>query len=190
MSKREEEVDQDDIEDASGNQGSTDTKIGATGQVMIIPDATNNETDTESSNNVRMMNYDHDDNASSDMSEVDEDEAMTGTTVRKLRTAHPDDRLTDEKAEQDLRTIKGVIQGKTNESRDTKTKAVLKLQEVITDAQYALDLAFSAETLSTPTGVARSDSVQYASKLQDDKYKEALENAKIWLKSTAKKIGE
>ena len=53
-----------------------------------------------------------------------------------------------------------------------------------------MDLAFSAGTLSTQTGVARSDSVQYASKLQDEKYKEALENAKIWLKSTAKKIVE
>ena len=61
---------------------------------------------------------------------------------------------------------------------------------MITDAQYALDLEFSAGTLSTPAGIARSDSAQYASKLQDGKYKEALENAKIWLKSTAKKISE
>ena len=53
-----------------------------------------------------------------------------------------------------------------------------------------MDLAFAAGTLSTLADVARSDSVQYASKLQDDKYKEALKNAKIWLKSTAKKIGE
>ena len=116
------------------------------------------------------MNNDLDDNALSDMSEVDEDEAMT-----------------DDKAEQDLRTINGVIQGITNETRDEKTKAVSKFQEVITDAQYALDLAFAAGILSTLAGVARSDSVQYASKLKDDKYKEALENAKIWLKSTARK---
>ena len=61
---------------------------------------------------------------------------------------------------------------------------------MIADAQYALDLVFSAGTLATPAGVARSDSVQYADKLQDGKYKEVLENAKIWLKSTAKKIGE
>ena len=61
---------------------------------------------------------------------------------------------------------------------------------MITDAQYALDLAFSAGTLSTLAGIARSDSAQYVSKLQDGRYKESLENAKIWLKSTAKKIGE
>ena len=71
---------------------------------------------------------------------------------------------------------------------EMKKKAVSKFQEVITDAHYALDLAFSAGTLSTLAGVARSDSFQYASTLQDDKYKEALENAKIWLKSTAKKL--
>ena len=51
-------------------------------------------------------------------------------------------------------------------------------------------MSFSAGTLATLAGVARSDSVQCADKLQDGKYKEALENAKIWLKSTAKKIGE
>ena len=61
---------------------------------------------------------------------------------------------------------------------------------MIADAQYALDLVFSAGTLATPAGVARSDSGQYAYKLQDGKYKEALGNAKIWLKSTDKKIGE
>ena len=58
------------------------------------------------------------------MSEVDEDEAMTGTTVRKLRTAHPDDNLTDDKEEQDLRTIKGVIQGITDETRDEKKSSI------------------------------------------------------------------
>ena len=77
------------------NKYSTDTKLGATGQVLIIPDGTNNETNTESLNNVRMMNNDLNDNASSDMSEVDEDEAMTGTTVRKLWTANSDDSLTE-----------------------------------------------------------------------------------------------
>ena len=136
------------------------------------------------------MNDNLNDDASSDMSEIREDEPQAGATVRKLRTSHPDDRLTDEKAEQDLRTMKGVIQGKTDENQDGKAKAVSRLQEVITDAQYALDLAFSAGTLSTLAGIARSDSAQYVSKLQDGRYKESLENAKIWLKSTAKKIGE
>ena len=144
---------------------SDETKLGATGRVMIVPDATNNETDTESMNNIRIMNDNLNDDASSDMSEISEDEPQTGATVRKLRTSHPDDRLTDEKAEQALRTMKGVIQGKTDENQDGKAKAVSRLQEVITDAQYALDLAFSAGTLATLAGVAQSDSAQYESKL-------------------------
>ena len=157
---------------------------------MILPDATNNETDTESMNNIRIMNDKLEDDASSDMSEIDEDEPQTGGTVRKLRTSHPDDRLTDEEADQTLKKLQRVIQGNTTDKHGEKAKATSRLQEVIADAQYALDLAFSVETLATPAGIARSDSVQYADKLQDGKYKEALENAKIWLKSTAKKIGE
>ena len=61
------------------------------------------------------MNDNLNDDASSDMSEISEDEPQTGAKVRKLRTSHPDDRLTDEKAEQALKSLKGVIQGNTNE---------------------------------------------------------------------------
>ena len=136
------------------------------------------------------MNDNLNDDASSDMSEISEDEPQTGGTVSKLRTSHPDDRLTDEKAEQTLKILQRVIQGTTAGKRDEKAKAASRLQEVINDAQYALDCAFSAGTLATLAGVARSDSVQYADKLQDGKYKEVLENAKIWLKSIAKKIDE
>ena len=46
--------------------------------VIILPDATNNETDTESMNNIRIMNDKLEDNASSDMSEINEDEPQTG----------------------------------------------------------------------------------------------------------------
>ena len=136
------------------------------------------------------MNDKLNDDASSGMSEIWEDEPQASATVRKLRTSHPDDRLTDEKAEEALRTIKRVIQGNTDERQDEKAKAVSRLQEVITDAQNALDLAFSVGTLSTLSGIARSDSAQYASKLQDGRYEKALENAKLWLKSTAKKISQ
>ena len=79
---------------------SDETKLGATGRVMIVPDATNNETATESMNNIRIMNDNLNDDVSSDMSEISEDEPQTGATVRKLRMSHPDDRLTDEEAEQ------------------------------------------------------------------------------------------
>ena len=83
-----------------------------------------------------------------------------------------------------------MIQSKANEKQDKKTKAVSRLREVVTDAQIALDVAFSAGTLATPTGAARSDSAQFASNLQDGRYKVVLSEAKVWLKSTAKKIGD
>ena len=102
-----------------------------------------------------------------------------GQVEQNLRTAHPDDWLTDEEADQTLNKLKKGIQGNTTNKYGEKAKATSRLQEVITDAQYALDLAFSAGTLATPAGIARPDSVQYADKLQDEKYKEALDNAKI-----------
>ena len=61
---------------------------------------------------------------------------------------------------------------------------------MVTDTQYAWDVAFSAGTLATLAGVARSDSAQYAVNLQDGRYKVVLSEAKVWLTSTAKKIGE
>ena len=112
-SKREEEVDENDTDETSENQLSDETKLEATGRVMIVPDATNNETATESMNNIRIMNDNLNDDASSDMSEISEDEPQTGATVRKLMTSHPDDRLTDEKAEQTLKILKRIIQGNT-----------------------------------------------------------------------------
>ena len=57
-------------------------------------------------------------------------------------------------------------------------KAVSRLWEVVTDTQYALVVVFSAGTLATPAGVARSDSAQYASNLQDGRYKVLLDEAK------------
>ena len=107
-----------------------------------------------------------------------------------MRTSNPEDILTDEKAEDALRTLEKVVQNKANENQDAKTKAVSRFREVVTDTQIALDVVFSAGTLATQTGVARPDSAQYASNLQDGKYQVVLKEAKVWLKSTAKKIGD
>ena len=65
-----------------------------------------------------------------------------------------------------------------------------KLWEVFTDTQHALDVAFSVGILETRTGYARADSVQYATNLQDGRIKEVFSEARIWLKSTIKKISE
>ena len=101
---------------------SDESKLGATGRVVIVPDATNNETDTESMKNIRIMNDKLNDDASSGMSEIWEDEPQASATVRKLRTSHPDDRLTEEKAEQDLRTMKGVSKVKLMKTKTGKQK--------------------------------------------------------------------
>ena len=60
--------------------------------MKILPDATNNETDTEYMNNIRMANDRLEDEASTDFSEISEDENQTSNTIRSLRTSHPDDR--------------------------------------------------------------------------------------------------
>ena len=76
---------------------------------------------------------------STDFSEISDDEDQTGTTIRKLRTAHPDDWLSDEKAEGIIHKVRKVINDKTAIDKKEKADAFGKLQEVITDAQYSLD---------------------------------------------------
>ena len=123
MTRREEEIDQSDAEETSEDNLSDETVRGASGRVMKLPDATNNETDTESMNNIRIMNDKAEDDASSGMSEVEEEEPQAGRTVRNLRTIHPDDWLTDEKADQTLDKLKKGIQGNTTNKYGEKAKA-------------------------------------------------------------------
>ena len=85
--------------------------------------------------------------------------------VRILRTANPNDWLTDEKAFETLRNVQIVINGDNTKSKVDKSNASNMFREVINDTQYAMDLAFVAGTIATSTGVARSDAVQYAEKL-------------------------
>ena len=106
---------------------SDETKLGATGRVMIVPDAKNNETNTESMNNIRIMNDNLNDDASSDMSEISEDEPQAGATVREMRTSNPEDILTDEKAEDALRILEKVVQNKANENQDEKNEGSIKI---------------------------------------------------------------
>ena len=75
-----------------------------------------------------------------------------------------------------------MINGNTANNQGEKANATVRLQEVVTDAQYSLDLAFAVGTLATTAGIARPDAVQYAERLQDGEYKEAVEDPKRWLK--------
>ena len=58
-----------------------------------------------------------------------------------------------------------MINGKAAINQRERADAVEKLQEVVTDAQHSLDLAFAAGTLATTMSIARSDAVKYAEKL-------------------------
>ena len=125
---------------------------------------------------------------STDFSEISDDEDQTGTTIRRPRIAHSDDWLSDEKAEEIIHKVRKVINDKTATDKRKKADAFGKLQEVISDAQYSLDLAFAAGTLATIKNTARTDAVRYAEKLQDCEYRNTLEGVKRWLKSTIKKV--
>ena len=81
--------------------------------------------------------------------------------------SHPDDWKSNEKASQVLHKLQKVINGNTANKQGEKSNATTRLQEVISDAQYSLDLAFAAGTMATTAGIARPDAVQYAEKLQD-----------------------
>ena len=93
--------------------------------------------------------------------------------VRILRTANPSDWLTDEKAQEILHNVQIVINGDTTKSKDDRSNAVNMFRDMISEAQHAMDLAFIAGTITTSTGVARSDAVQYAEKLNDEEAKTA-----------------
>ena len=140
--------------------------------------------------NIRLKNERHRYDAYTDFSEISDDEEQNSITIRRLRTAHSDEWLSDEKAEEIIHKVKKVINGKTDIDKKEKADAFEKLQEVVADAQYSLDLAFAAGTLATTKSTARTDAVRYAEKLQDCEYRDTLEGAKRWLKSTIKKIND
>ena len=127
--------------------------------------------------NIRLKNERLEDDASTDFSEISEDENQTGVTIRSLRTAHPNDWLSDEKADEVIHKVTKVINGKAAIDEKEKAEAFGKIQEIITDAQHSLDLAFAAGTLATTKGTARTDAVKYAELLQNGEYKDALEDA-------------
>ena len=85
--------------------------------------------------------------------------------------------MTDEKAFEILRNVQIVINGDKTKNKDDKSNATAMFREVISDTQHSMDLAFVAGTIATSTGVARSDAVQYADKLNDEESKKAVDNA-------------
>ena len=152
-------------------------------RTQITPGTNESETDSESLAKIRLANDILEDDVSTEVSTISDD----ANQVRILRTANPSDWLTDEKAFETLRNVQIVINGDKTKNKDDKSNATAMFREVISDTQHAMDLAFVAGTITTPTGVACSDAVQYADKLNDEESKTAVEDAKTRLKSTVKK---
>ena len=91
---------------------------------------------------------------STDFSEISDDKEQNSITIRRLRTAYSDEWLSDEKAEEIIHKVKKVINGKTDIDKKEKADAFEKLQEVVADVQYSLDLAFAVGTLATTKSTA------------------------------------
>ena len=85
---------------------------------------------------------------------------------------------------------KTVISQETTKNRDDRSDAVKKIRNVISEAQHAMDLAFVAGTIATSTGIARSDSVRYAERLNDEDAKTAIDDAKNYLKRAIEKVSD
>ena len=75
--------------------------------MKIMPGINKNGTDTESLNNIRLANNNLEDDASTDVSTISDDVNQ----IRILRTANPNDWLTDEKAFEILHNVQIVING-------------------------------------------------------------------------------
>ena len=73
-----------------------------------------------------MTNDRLEDEASTDLSKISEDEPQTSNTVRSLRTLHPDDWMSDEKAIQVLHKLQKVINGNTANNQGKKSQCNCK----------------------------------------------------------------
>ena len=128
-SKNEGDIDHEDEDDAAGNQLNEEEKKGASSRIKITPGTNGSETDSESLTKIRLANDNLEDDASTDVSAISDDVNQ----VRILRTANPNDWLTDEKAFETLRTVQIVINGDKTKSKDDKSNATTMFREVISD---------------------------------------------------------
>ena len=104
---------------------------------------------------MKLANNNPEDNTSDNMSSIADD----GSEIRRLRTLHINEWLTDERVQEIMENVQTVVrQGK----RDSEANAIVAIGDALNGAQQGMDLAFAAGTLSTPAGVAREDSSRYA----------------------------
>ena len=79
--------------------------------------------------------------------------------VRRLRTMHIIEWLSDEKVHEIMTNVQAAVRQGT---RDSGANAIAAIRDALNEAQQGMDLAFAAGTLATPAGIAREDSSKYA----------------------------
>ena len=115
-----------------------DDEKGASGRVKIMPNAI--ESDSESLAKVKLANNNPEDNTSDNMSSITDD----GNEVRRLRSLHINEWLTDERVQEIMVNVQTVVkQG----ARNSKADAIVAIGDTLNGAQQGMDIAFTAETL-------------------------------------------
>ena len=124
---------------------------------------------------MKIANNNPEDNTSNNMSSIADD----GSEIRRLRTLHINEWLTDERVQEIMENVQTAVR---QEARDSKANAIKAIGDIINRAQQGMDLAFAAGTLSTPAGVTREDSSRYAERHNVEDTKKAAVEAKTYLK--------
>ena len=109
--------------------------------------------------------------------------------IRKLRTLHINDWLTDDRAQETIQKVQTVVsQGAIDRHVQFETMKVIC--DTIKIAQEGMNLAFAAGTLSTTAGIAREDSLRYAERYNNEDAKKARDDAKVGLKKALEKSSD
>ena len=120
--KKEERVSLSEEEKTVEEQSDDDAIDGASGQIKIMADATD-ETDSKPLKNTRLANDRLKDDASTICLEVSEEESQTDDAIRSLRTAHSDGWLSNENPNEVIYNVVKVVNDKTATDKEMKADA-------------------------------------------------------------------
>ena len=174
----------DNIEDDDETTGSLsvkDDENGASCRTKITP--CTNESDSESLIKTKLANDNHEEDASTVISTISDDVSE----IRRLRTLHINEWLTDERAQEIIQNVQTVVSQEAK-NRHVQSEVIRVICDTIDIAQEGMDLAFAAGTLSTTAGIAREDSVRYTERYNDEEAKKARSDAKVGLKKALENL--
>ena len=157
-----------------------DDENGASCRTKITPCP--NESDSDSLAKIKLANINHEEDASTIISTISDDVSE----VRRLRTLHINDWLTDERAQEVIENVQAVVNQEAK-NRTVRSEAIKVVCDTISAAQEGMDLAFAAGTLSTTACVAREDSSRNRERYNNEDAKKATIEAKVGLKKALEK---